>query len=160
MLAMGIVFVVTFSGIIKHLNLLVVEPVWVSYEGVILESYGQLVLVDHSVSKTGPSRKYNTYVKVVYKVNEESFEKAFYDSAFLVKSLDQTSEDFKTAFPPGKNLEVYVNLKDKSEIVIDTKKLKRNKVHLVIYILIELVFLAAGFAMIGLGIMGIISRFK
>lgn len=157
---MGIVIVVTFSGIIKHLNLLVVEPVWVSYEGVILESFGQLVLLDNYVSKTGPTKKYNTYVKVAYKVNGELFEVPIYDSAYLIKSLEQTSEDFKTAFPAGKNMDVYVNLKDKSEIVIDTKKLKRNKVNLVFYVLIDLIFLATGFAMIGLGVMGIISRFK
>ena len=76
------------------------------------------------------------------------------------KSLSETKTAFKIHFPVGKIIPVYINGKDRSEIEIDEKKLKRNKTGLVFNILFNLIRISMGIAMIGIGIWGIYSQLK
>ncbi len=161
LLLTGIVFLTVIISIVKSLRLLFVKPIWESYPGTILESNGEMIMVHSRLfGNIRPSQMFSTSVKVAYQINEQPFEVYFNEKSFMDNSLRETKTTFKIDFPAGKKIPVYINAKDHTEIEIDEKKLKRNKLGLVSEILYYLIRLIMGIAMTGLGIWGVYSQLK
>ncbi len=154
----GIAFLFQFFKLVKYLRLFFIKPIWESYPGTILESNGEMIMEERPIVNSGPIRKFSTSIKVAYQVYGQTFETYFNDRAFMNKSLSETKTTFKIYFPVGKIIPVYINAKDRTEIKIDEKKLKRNKPGLAFDILVYLLFTIMGVAMTGVGIFGIYSQ--
>jgi hypothetical protein len=160
LLFLGIVFISSYFKLVRDLRLLFIRPIWESYPGTILESNGEMIMEEVPNMPVAPVRKFSTSIKVAYQVNEQTFETYFNDRVFMYKSVSETKTTFKIYFPVGKIIPVYINGKDRSEIEIDGKKIKRNKTGLVFNTLFNIIRISMGIAMIGVGIFGIYSQLK
>jgi hypothetical protein len=161
LLLVGITFLFQFSKkLVKYLRLFFIKPIWESYPGTILESNGEKIMVDRYRYGSGYFPMFSTSIKVAYQINQKTIETFFYERTHMNASLSETKTTFKIYFPVGKSIPVYINAKDRSEIEIDKKKLKRNKIGLAFDILVYLIYISMGIAMTGLGIWGIYSQLK
>lgn len=148
------------SELNTQLRQLFIKPDWITLQAKLTESHAEQVILPPPVFYVQSVYLTQTHLSLEYSYKNRPKKAFFQEKEFFWGEIEAATHYLEKNFPKGKIIPLYLNQKDPDEVVIDEKKLKRNKIKASLLALLYLILSITGLTILGLSATGILTQFK